>query len=238
MNKKLSLWIVSLVVISLMTACSLIPSPVKSEHVRSINVSGTGRVTVVPDIATINIGVRTEAEIVTDALQANTDQAETITKTLQSMGVAKEDIQTSSFYVYQTERYDPMSGQVEGHFFVVENTVHVTVRDLSSLGEVLSAVVEAGANNIYGINFNVEDREAAIAEAQQLAIDNAKAKAALIADAAGVELGELMQINVFESGTPTPYDGYGYGAFTEGDVPISAGSLTIKLECHLTYAIK
>jgi len=238
MNKKFSLILVSLMVFGLLAACSPNTAPTAPENVRSMNVNGIGRVTLVPDIATINIGVRTEDEVVTDALEGNTAQANAISEVLQDLGVASEDIQTSNFNVYPSERYDPMTGQVEGRFFVVENTVNVKVRDLSSLGEVLSAVVEAGANNIYGINFNVDDRDAAVAEARQLAIDDARANAEAIANDAGVQLGDLISINVSSGSSPiTYYDAKG-GAYAESAVPVAAGTLTISMEAYLTYEIQ
>lgn len=238
MNKKFSLLLVSVVIIGLLAACS--PSVGTSEkgNMRSMNVSGTGRVSVVPDIATINIGVRTEAEEVTDALDGNTAQANAIAEVLQGLGVDEKDIQTSNFNVYPSERYNPMTGEVEGRYFVVENTVNVTVRDLTSLGEVLSAVVDAGANNIYGINFSVEDRQEAVAEARELAIADAKAKAEAIAEAAGVELGDLLSINIYEGSAPITYFDAKGGAYSEAAVPIAAGTLSIIMEANLTYEIK
>lgn len=238
MNKKFSLILVSLMVFGLLAACSPTATPTSVENKRSMNVSGVGRVTLVPDIATINIGVRTEDEVVTDALEGNTAQANAISEVLQDLGVASEDIQTSNFNVYPSERYDPMTGQVEGRFFVVENTVNVKVRDLSSLGEVLSAVVEAGANNIYGINFNVDDRDAAVAEARQLAIEDARANAEAIASDAGVQLGELISINVSSGSTPINYYDAKGGAYAESAVPVAAGTLTISMEAFLTYEIQ
>lgn len=238
MNKKISLIIVSVMLFGLLAACTPIVESADTDNTRTMSVSGTGRVTVVPDIANINIGVRTEAEVVTDALDGNTAQANAISQVLQELGIAEEDIQTSNFNIYPSERYDPMTGQVEGRYFVVENTVSVKVRELSNLGQVLSAVVEAGANNIYGINFNVEDREAAVAEARQLAIEDAKAKAQAIAEAAGVQLGEIMNINVSSGSTPVTYFDAKGGAYTEAAVPIAAGTLTISMECNLVYVIQ
>lgn len=237
MIKKISLVLFSLVAFGLLAACS--PSAVTPENVRSMSVNGIGTVTIVPDIATINIGVRSESEVVTDALDGNTSQANAIARVLKQLGIEDKDIQTSNFNIYPSERYDPMTGQVEGRYYVVENTVNVTVRDLSSLGQVLNAVVEAGANSIYGITFNVDDRSAAVAEARELAIQEAKAKAEVIAEAAGVQLGEIINISVYESGMSVPYYDAKGGAFAaEAAVPIAAGTLTITMECNLTYAIK
>lgn len=236
MSKKMRLILISTIVFGLLAACSPVAAPASPEKTRSLNASGTGQVTLVPDIATINIGVRTEAESVTKALDGNTAQANAISDVLKDMGVEEKDIQTSNFNVYPNQRYDPMSGQVEGTYFVVENTVNVTIRDLGNLGEVLTAVVEAGANNIYGIHFNVEDKEAAIAEARKLAIQDAKANAEAIADSAGVELGELLNINIYGGRSPIPYYDAKGGAGEE--VPIAAGTLVITMEANLTYELK
>ena len=238
MRKSTILVVLSVLLISLLTACA--PGATSMDNkgtTRSMNVSGTGQVSVVPDIASISLGVRTEAEDVTEALSGNTEQAKAIANVLQDFNVAEEDIQTSNFNVYPSERYDPMTGEVTSHYFVVENTVFVVVRDLSSLGDILSAVVDAGANNIYGISFDIEDREAAINQARELAIQNAKEKAQDMAEAAGVELGDLLSINVYGTTSPiTYYDSKG-STYSASSVPTSAGTLTISIECNLTYEL-
>lgn len=239
MFKKFNLLLASIILLGLLAACSPAAAPTSPDNVRLLTVNGIGRVTIVPDMATVNIGVRSEADSVTDALESNTAQANAISQALKEMGVEEKDIQTSNFNVYPTDRWNPMTGEVEGRYFVVENNVNVTVRELSSLGEVLNTVVEAGANSIYGISFNVEDRSAAVAEARDLAIADAKAKAEAIAASAGVQLGELTSISVYESGMPIGYfDGKGGMAAAEMAVPIAAGTLTIVMESNLSYTIK
>lgn len=238
MRKSTILVVLSVLVIGLLAACAPAATSIAPQgNTRSMNVSGTGQVSVVPDIASISLGVRTEAEDVTEALSSNTEQANAIANILQEFSVAEEDIQTSNFNVYPSERYDPMTGEVTSHYFVVENTVYVVVRDLSSLGDILSAVVDAGANNIYGISFDIEDREAAINQARELAILNAKEKAQDMAESAGVELGDLLSINVYGSSSPiTYYDAKG-ATYSASSVPTSAGTLTISIECNLTYEL-
>lgn len=238
MRKTTMMVVLGILIAGLLTACGPTAAPANEKSARSMSVSGIGQVSLVPDMASISIGVRTESDKVTDALSGNTAQANAISSVLQNYGVAEEDVQTSNFNVYPSDRYDPMTGEVTSHYFVVENTVIVIVRDLSNLGEILSAVVEAGANTIYGISFDVEDRDSAINQARELAIQDAKEKAQDIADAAGVQLGDLLSINVYSAGTPvTYYDAKG-GAYSESSVPVSAGTLTIMMECSLTYALK
>ena len=240
MSKRISLIVISVVMLGLIAACTPFAGRNSSEVPRSLSVNGIGKVTIVPDIAMVNIGVRTEAEVITDALDGNTAQANAIARALQNLGIEEKDIQTSNFNVYPNDRWNPMTGEVEGRFFVVENTVNVTVRDLPSLGQVLNVVVDAGANSIYGITFSVDDRSAAVAEARDLAIQDAKAKAGAIAQSAGVQLGEIISVSVYEGSAPYPYfERMGGGAALEAaEVPISAGTLTIIMESNLTYAIQ
>jgi hypothetical protein len=239
MNKKSFLLLFSILALGFLAACSPSAAPISQEHVRSLSVNGLGRVTIVPDLAMINIGVHSEAELVADALEKNTAQAIAISKALQNMGIDEKDIQTSNFNVYPNDRWNPITGEVEGRYYAVENTVNVTVRNLSNLGEVLNTVVKAGANSIYGISFNVEDRSAAVTEARNLAIADAKAKAEAVAASAGVKLGEIISISVYESGAPiAAYDGFGGMMAEEKDIPIAAGTLAITMECNISYAIQ
>jgi len=236
MNRNFSLILISAIAVIILAACAPATAS-SSEPVRSLTVSGTGQVSLVPDMATINIGVRTEADDVTDALDDNTAQANAISQVLQDLGILEKDIQTSNFNVYPMDHYDNMTGQITGSYFVVENMVNITVRDLASLGDVLSAVVEEGANTIYGISFNVDDREVAIAEAQELAIQDAYAEANNIAALAGVELGELISISVSSDSTyGISYDTNASG-FAESSVPISAGTITVTMSCSAAFSI-
>lgn len=239
MRKITYLTMLNILLVGLLAACTTSATTTNdAENTRTMSVSGSGQVTLVPDIASISIGVRTEADEVTDALSGNSEQAAAIADTLQEYDVAEEDIQTSNFNVYPSDRYDPITGEVTSHYFVVENTVIVIVRDLAKLGEILSAVVEAGANSIYGISFDIEDRETAVNQARELAIQNAREKAEAIADAAGVELGDLHSIDVYSSSSSVTYYDTKSSSYSADTVPVSAGTLTISMTCNLTYGLK
>jgi uncharacterized protein len=125
--------------------------------------------------------------------------------------------------------------------YFVENTVSVTVRDLDSLGEILTAVVEEGANTIYGVTFDIEDKEAAIEEARQKAIADAQAQAAAIAETAGVNLGAIQSININESEMALPkYEAYAMEEAAQasgGSVPISSGTLKVRVTVDISYEI-
>jgi uncharacterized protein YggE len=208
---------------------------------RTLNVSGPGKVFITPDIAYINIGVHTEHEDVGQALDLNNQQAQEVVNALRNRGVDPKDIQTSSFNIYPNQQYSP-SGEQLGTRYVVDNMVYVTVRDLSALGTLLETVVSSGANSINGISFDVEDKTQATADARKQAIDQARKLAQEMAAAAGVELGQVVNINVSISQSFSPYDMYGRGggngAAVAAEVPISSGQMVISAEVALTYEIQ
>jgi len=249
MNRKPILPVIALVLVAIMalSSCSLLHTKTAgapeqpAQALRTITVPGTGKVTLVPDIAYINIGVRNEAAEVSSALSANNAQATAIADAIKAQGVKQEDIQTANFNVYSMQQYD-YEGQPSYFTYSVENTLYVTVRDLTKLSKILDATLAAGANNIYGINFDIADRQAALDQARDLAIEDAKAKASATAAAAGVTLGEIQTINISTSSYVQPYAPYGMGGGmpmdAESSVPVSAGQIIVTYEVYLTYIIE
>ncbi len=238
MRKKLSFVIVVMLMAVVLGACS--PQTTANDVNRSINVSGTGEVYLVPDIAYVYIGTRSEAVDVASALSDNNKQAQSISTVLTDMGVDQKDIQTTAFNVYPLQNYGP-DGQPTETKYVVENTVFIKVRQLQKLGELLDAVVRNGANQINGISFDVEDRTQAESDARKLAVQDATNKAKELADAAGVELGQLMNLNVNLSGSPQPmYDakGGGYAVAQSSAAPIASGQLLVSATANLSYELK
>lgn len=249
MRNKIYFSIVILMSIVFLGACSAIGAapltttvngsglPADSANMRTLNVSGTGTIYLVPDLAYINIGVHTENTNVSEALGSNTSQSQQVADVLKSQGIDAKDIQTTSFNVYPQQKYAP-TGEALGTTYVVDNTVYVTVRDISKLGDILDAVVASGANNINGISFDSTAKDQAMQDARKAAIDDARQQAQALADAAGVTLDVIQSINV-STYLPTPVYAGGYkDAAVAASVPISAGQLTIQADANLTYSIK
>lgn len=246
-NKTLTYALPVLLIVSLIVgACQALPpanaqntlTPFESAGgLRTVAVTGTGEVILVPDMAYINVGIHTEAEDVTSAVTANNRQAAAITAAIEDKGVVEEDIQTSNFNVYSTTRYDN-NGNVVGTSYVVDNTLYIVVRELSDLSEILDAALTAGANQIYGINFDISDRQGAFARARELAVKDAEAKAQAVAETAGVTLGRIHNISVVNNSFVQPLAGYGRGGGMAEDatsVPISAGQIVITANADLIY---
>lgn len=225
-----------------LTACAPVLQGTAADPTASISVTGSGVVYVVPDIAFINVGVRSTGDTVAEALETNNVLAKAIKDTLISQGVDEMDIQTSSFNVYPLSDYD-YDGTVTRTYFSVENNVYVKVTNLDNLGTVLDAVARSGANNIYGIEFNIRDKTEAQSTAREIAVDSAKLQAQELAAAAGVELGDILSISSSYS-YPTPYYGYygmgggGMDAAASSVVPTTSGQIQISSEVTMTYTIK
>jgi uncharacterized protein YggE len=212
-----------------------------------LSVIGHGKVTAVPDVADINIGVVTQGATAKDALRSNSDAMANLHKVLKERGVAEKDIETTQVQVSpvysqpgprqptQTEEFVP---KVAGYRVV--NTIDVTARDVHKLGDMLDAVVHAGANQVNGISFRVEKAEELLDEARRRAMADAKRKAILLAGEAGVVLGPARQI--VESGSSPPRPTYlGAPMFQQTSPrsapPVAAGEQELAVSIQVSYAI-
>ncbi len=209
------------------------------ESLRTLNVSGVGVVYLTPDIVYINIGVNTQRENAADAVAINKEQTSAVIQAIKDFGVDPKDIRTTNFSIWSNPQYDP-AGQITGTNYAVDNTVNVTVRELDKLGDLLDAAIQAGANSIYSIQFDVENKDEAVKQARTQAVEDAKTEAQELADASGLSLVQIENINYYES-SPTPFfegKGGGGGAASEAAVPIQPGQLAVSVTVNLTYSIK
>ncbi|MDR3575655.1 MAG: SIMPL domain-containing protein [Anaerolineaceae bacterium] len=213
------------------------PAPANAASTRQISVTGTGKVFITPDIAYVNIGVHNQADTVSDALAQNNDQAQGVSTALKSLGVDPKDIQTSSFNVYPQQQLGP-NGDVQKTVYVVDNTVYVTVRDLSKLGQLLDAVTKAGANSINGIQFDAQNKAQALSQARTMAIQDARSQADELVKAAGVTLGPIDTISLSSGNSPQPMFAAPAAMQASNAVPVSAGQLEITIDASITYEIK
>ena len=238
-----SIWMItgllSILALSACAAPATVSSNAGSANIRQLTASGTGEVYLTPDVAYVNIGIHTQSENVADALNDNNAQAQAIATALKELGVEEKDIQTSAFNVYPSPQYSPVTGEVTSTLYAVDNTVYVTVRDLQSLGKMLDEVVRSGANNINGIQFDVIDQSAALTEARQKAIASAKATAQELAQAAGVQLGDLQTLSVYPTSNASPVYEKGFGGATaNSQVSVACGQLVITVNADVTYQSK
>lgn len=206
---------------------------------RTISVNGNGTISLEPDIAYLNIGIHTEGENAKETVASNNQQSQKLFTTLTQAGIAEKDIRTSYFNIHPRQNFDS-EGKIKEITYVVDNTVAVTVRDLTNIGTVLDAAVQAGANSISGIRFDVEDREAAQQQALVAAVENARGRAEVLASAANVTLGDVISIQSYLGGsTPIPFErGLVMADAASMEVPISPGEMQINADVSVVYEIQ
>jgi uncharacterized protein YggE len=164
-----------------------------------ISVSGIGKVTAAPDMATITTGVVTSAPTAQAAVRANTEAMSDVVSRLKDMGIEDRDLQTSGFSINpQYQHFRSQEGQPapppEIVAYEVRNTLTVRIRDLDTTGTILDAVVSDGANQMNGISFSIDDPSALMQDARKRAVADARARAEVLAESLGVALGRIMSV--------------------------------------------
>lgn len=207
---------------------------------RTITVVGEGKVKVKPDIAQAGIGV----EIInSDVKQASNEASAVMQKildTLKAQGVADNDIQTSYFNIWVERPYAADTNQPAQTIYHVSNTVNVTIRDLNKVTTTLGAAIEAGANTINSVTFDIASPTELQGQARQKAVDNAKAKAQELAGLNGVTLGDVVTVSEVVQG-PVPLfssANYAQGVGGGGAGPISPGEIEVTVQLQISYAIQ
>lgn len=189
----------------LATSLSCQASDTIASSPRLISVSGEGVVTAVPDMASISVGVTTQAKDATSALAANNRAMAALFEVLDDFDIAANDRQSSGFNVYP--RYDrPADGRSASEItsYVVSNQLTIRLRDIDRLGDLLAAVVESGSNQLGSLAFGNTDSDRLLDEARTRAVANARHKASLYAEAAGGKLGHVVSITEGGASPPVP----------------------------------
>ena len=191
-----------------------------------ITVTGTGTVQSVPDQAQFSLGVQSTGATAREALAANSERMRRVLAALFAAGVAKGDVQTQDVSVSKSY---PDNG------YSADNSVSVTIHHLAKAGVILDAATNAGANNVYGPTLTRSDQDGLKAKALRAAVDNARAKARVLADAAGVQLGSVTAIN--EDGGEA-YPVYAADmAKSLSSAPIEPGKQPTQATVRVTFAI-
>jgi uncharacterized protein YggE len=224
------------------SACTAGPTNIGTIDINNqqegIWVNGEGEVTVIPDLATLWLGVEAQAGTVTEAQSQAQEAMYDVMVSLTDSGVDEDDIQTQYFSVDEVTRWDDDEYVVIG--YRVTNMVTAKIRDMDSVGAVIDAVVEAGGDliRINSLAFSVDDPSDYYEEVRAEAMNDAKEKAEQLADLAGIELGAPTYISEGTIYPPVVYRGGGMAVPEEGfDTSISPGEIDITLNIQVAYAI-
>lgn len=218
----------------------------------TISVSGDGEVVGVPDIGTFSFSVTEAGVDASTAQEASGTKINEILTALKEAGVEEKDIKTENYslypkYKYETEACFPGAycpGEQVQDGFEVSQTIVVKVRDLTKAGALLALSGEKGATNISGLSFTIDDPETLKAEARTLAIENAKVKAAELAEDLDVRLVKMIGYYEEDGGVTPYYDSRMGGdmmmaeqsAFSAPSVPTGENTTTSRVT--ITYQVK
>ena len=202
----------------------------------TITVMGGGQVAVEPDLAHVRVGVTTNAGTAAEALASNNAAMEQVMDRLETEGVEPRDIQTSTLEL--GPRYSNRgeeTPQVEG--YTARNVLTVRVSDLERLGAILDAAASDGANTFEGLSFALAEPDPVNDEALRLAVADARRKAELLADEAGVALGAVRSIDTTaDRGPPRPME-MATARMESDSVPVARGELEISASVEVVFAI-
>ena len=202
----------------------------------TLSVTGSAAVTAVPDRASISVGVSETAQDVAEAQRSANAKVNAILDAVKALGVQDNKIVTSNYSIYPQSEYSSLSGKSTLVGYQVSNTVTIALEDFSLLESVIDAAVKAGANEMYGSEL--------YREALKKAVEAAKEKAALLADASGLRLDVIREVN--EVGGIGMSSGRGYmnamdmvtEAAADAGTSIQGGELTVSAQVEIVYQVK
>lgn len=202
-----------------------------------IKVIGEGKVSVRPDQADIKLGVVTENEQLTKALEENSRIINNIKKALRDLGIEEEQIQTFNYSIFP--QYDFIDGKQVFRGYRVEHMLEITVKDIETAGTVVDRAVQQGANQITGITFTTSRYQQHYQQALSKAVINASEKAKTIAKTIGVQAsGPPKSVTEIKpvSGGPIPYQ-MSAMVKSEADTSFEPGILEIEslVEVEFTF---
>jgi len=246
----LAVGLVSVLVVVGLAGCS--PGTTTLGEIENLNISsqqegiwvtGQGKVTAAPDIATLRLGIEAQEATVGEAQTQAAEAMDKVEAALTDNGVAEKDIQTQSFSIRRVTKWDREKEEDVVIGYRVTNMVTAKIRDIDKAGAIIDAVVEAGGDltRIDSISFSIDDPTAYYEEAREKAMADAKAKAEQLAELADVTLGKPTYISestyvppvirgaVYEEAMPTP---------ASVETSISPGEMEIPLTVQVGYAIR
>jgi uncharacterized protein YggE len=205
----------------------------------TLNLAAFGETRLAPDMATINLGVMTQARTAVDAMQANATRMAQVMATLKKAGIAAKDIQTSGLNLNPQDVYEQnVPPRLTG--YQASNQVTVIVHDLARLGAAVDATVTAGANQVNGVSFGLNDPTAAENAAREDAVKALQAKADLYARATGYRVSRLVSLSEgggYSVPPPMPMMAAQMKREAMADTSVSPGELRVRVDVSGLYEL-
>lgn len=247
--KALSLFLLVASLVGLVWGWSIYKKSANNAAANTMAVSAEGKITMKPDLAIINFSVVTQGQYPSSVQKINDEKMSLAIQYLKDSGVDEKDIKTTFYFL--NPQYDYSWCRPTGSSdiycpakiasYILNQGVEVKLRDLTKVGEIIGSLPGKGANEISSISFTIDDLDIPKIEARKQAIEKANAKALLIAEAAGVHLGDIT--NIVEGSNYVPYYTYSKAMNEDSGMggqssPIQTGSNEITVNMTITYEIK
>lgn len=206
----------------------------------TISVSGTGHATVIPDRFSFTVGVQTINDTVEQAVSENNSRTAATIAALKRAGATEKDIRTSNFSIYPQQDYGQNKlPRILG--YQVSNSITVRRENVGEVGKLLQAALNAGVNQSSGLQFEVSDPARGRDQAMRAAYEEARSKAALLAQAAGRSLGRALSIN--EGGAvappyPVPRAMAMRAESAVSEVPVEAGTQEVSYTVSVVFELR
>jgi uncharacterized protein len=217
-------------------------TPPPSPMPETITVNGKGQVTLTPDRFTFTAGVQSTAPTVEEAVNENSTKMSATIAALKKAGATDQEVRTSNFTIFPQQVYEQgKAPRVVG--YQANNTVIVTKRDVAAASKLLQVALNAGVNETSGLNFEVSEPSRGRDQGLRAAFDDARAQAALLAQAAGRTLGRAITISTASSEAPPPprpvYAMAGVAkAEAVSQVPVESGSRDVTYFVTVVFEIR
>jgi hypothetical protein len=209
------------------------PTTTGESALRTITVSATGSVTLVPDVARVNVGVTVTKPTVKEARDAASTAMTSIIASVKALGIDDKDLKTVSIDLsaqYSTDLTPKIIG------YRMSQQLQITVRDLAKAGDVVDTATANGATDVNGLWFEVGDPAGATDQARAAAIGKARTSAQAMASAAGVLLGAVVSITEGSIYYPGPVY-YGPAAARDEATPVQAGTQDVQATVTMVFEI-
>lgn len=218
------------------TALTAVQAQTAPTTAAQITVTGEGVVDGIPDIATLSLGVTTMGETAAAAMASNTEALTAVMARLKAAGIADRDMQTTNLSINPNwTGYDNGARQrIDG--YTASNQLTVRIRELEGLGAVLDAAIQDGANTLNGLSFGLSEPRPAMDAARKAAVEDARARATLLVEAAGASLGPIVSITE-GGGYMPPQPMFRQSADSAGAVPVAAGEVATTASVTIVFEI-
>lgn len=207
-------------------------------HPGTVSAAGEGRSFVAPDLATVSVGVTTQAPTAAQAMTDNNAKQARVIEAVKAQGIEARDLQTQGLNLSPLQDYSRENQPPVISGYQAQNIVSARVHDLAKLGPLLDALIAAGATDVQGVSFSREDDTAARDEARAAAVSDARHRAEVMAQAGGMQLGPLLSLGEGDNqGGPVPmmraYEAKAAGAST----PVEAGEMVLTTQVNGVWAL-